>query len=233
MDMKQKLEGKILKEFVDPPKETTAEEKEKEHEEAIDRYIANPPRTANQKPRKKMVMRNVGAERDLQFGDRPDRHVITTEKDKHGNRSGIHSWAYNDEKGIFIVLRKNEDVEYYDNSAAFESWKEDEEVLDPAIGNPYKIVRWPATKQTKTIPLLKELLDNSLKDLKFWMYDPVTNQAVIVCENAEYRFLDTRDLMCFGENDINHLSRTQIESDPQYNVFASATLSQARLTAEF
>ena len=75
---------------------------------------------------------------------------------------------------------------------------EDEEVLDPATDKPYKIVRWPATKQTKTVPLLKEVPDNSLKNLQFWMYDPVTGQAVIVCDDAEYRFLDTRDLMCFG-----------------------------------
>ncbi|MFS7937307.1 hypothetical protein Hanom_Chr05g00426071 [Helianthus anomalus] len=86
--------------------ETNLGEEQKEHEDAIDRYIANPPRTANQKTRKKItVMRNVGAERDLQFSDRPDRYGITTEKDKH-----------------FIVKRKNGDVEYYYNSAAFESW---------------------------------------------------------------------------------------------------------------
>ncbi|KAJ0614665.1 hypothetical protein HanIR_Chr02g0064961 [Helianthus annuus] len=85
--------------------------------------MKTPPSTANQKPRKKMVvMRNVGAERNLQFGDQPDRYVITTEKDKRGNKSGITSWAYNDEKGMFIVMRMNRDVEYYDNFDAFESW---------------------------------------------------------------------------------------------------------------
>ncbi|KAJ0681704.1 hypothetical protein HanPI659440_Chr16g0639081 [Helianthus annuus] len=160
------------------------------------RYYENPPRAANQKPRKKMVvMRNVGAETDLQFGDRPDRCVITTEKVKRGNRYGIRSWAYNDEKWMFIVLRKDGEVEYYDNYATFELWtaidlrelsnagyhdqcknpnckigvnffnrlqqqarvnfkdmklaqsivKEDEEVLNPATGKPYKTVRWPAT----------------------------------------------------------------------------------------
>ncbi|KAJ0787728.1 hypothetical protein HanPI659440_Chr05g0183651 [Helianthus annuus] len=114
MDMKQKLGGKFPKEFANPHKETTAKErakKQKEHDEAMDHYIANPPRTANQKPKKRMVvMRNVGAERDLQFGDKPDRYVITTKKDKHGNRSGIHSWAYNDEKGMLIVKKRNGDV---------------------------------------------------------------------------------------------------------------------------
>ncbi|MFS7999187.1 hypothetical protein Hanom_Chr12g01163081 [Helianthus anomalus] len=71
-------------------------------------YYESTPRTTNQKPRKKMVvMRNVGAERNLQFGDKPDRYVITNEKSKKGNRSGIRIWAYNDEKEIFIVLRKN------------------------------------------------------------------------------------------------------------------------------
>ncbi|KAF5772309.1 hypothetical protein HanXRQr2_Chr13g0575361 [Helianthus annuus] len=151
-----------------------------------------------------VVMRNVGVERNLEFGDKPDRYIITTEKDrfdKHGNRSGILSWAYNDEKGMFIVKRKNGEVEYYDHSDAFESWievdlrelsnagfhnqtvnpnckiewnffnklqqqarvnfkdmklaqsivQEDEEVVNPATGNPYKTVMWPATKQTKTV----------------------------------------------------------------------------------
>ncbi|MFS8025242.1 hypothetical protein Hanom_Chr16g01472671 [Helianthus anomalus] len=39
MDLKHKLEGKFPKEFVDPPKESTAEERaqeQKEHEEVID-----------------------------------------------------------------------------------------------------------------------------------------------------------------------------------------------------
>ncbi|MFS8001231.1 hypothetical protein Hanom_Chr13g01187891 [Helianthus anomalus] len=129
MDMKQKLEGKLPKEFADPPKESTAEERakeQKENEEAMDRYINNPPRTVNRKLKKKIVvMRNVGAERNLEFGDKPDRYVITTKKDifdKHGNISGILSWAYNDEKGMFIVKRKNGEVEYFDHSDAFESW---------------------------------------------------------------------------------------------------------------
>ncbi|KAM0041617.1 hypothetical protein Hdeb2414_s0011g00368351 [Helianthus debilis subsp. tardiflorus] len=86
-------------------------------------YYESTPHTANLKPRKKMVvMRKVGAERNLQFGDKPDRYVITTEKRKKGNISGIRSWSYNDEKVMFIVLRNNVDVEYYDNSEAFNSW---------------------------------------------------------------------------------------------------------------
>ncbi|KAJ0794989.1 hypothetical protein HanPI659440_Chr04g0145241 [Helianthus annuus] len=88
--------------------------------------------------------------------------------------------------------------------------EEDEEVLDPATGKPYKIVKWPATKQTNTVPLLKELPDNSLKNFQFWMYDPISGQAVIVCDDAEYRFIDTRDLMCFGVNDINLLAKSLI-----------------------
>ncbi|MFS7914529.1 hypothetical protein Hanom_Chr02g00154521 [Helianthus anomalus] len=47
-------------------------------------------------------------------------------------------------------------------------------------------------------------------------------QAVIVYDNTEYRFLDTRELMCFGENDINLLAKTQIQNDPQYEIFAKS-----------
>ncbi|MFS7938766.1 hypothetical protein Hanom_Chr05g00443631 [Helianthus anomalus] len=274
MDVKQKLEGNFPKEFVDPPKESTAEERakeQKEHEEAMNHYIDNPPHTANQNLKKKMVVvRNVGAERNLEFGDKPDRYVITTEKDKHGNKSGILIWAYNDE--MFIVKGKNGDCEYYAHPDAFESWtavdlrklsnagfhdqtknpnckigwnffnklqqqarvnfkdmklaqsivQEDEEVVNPATSKPYKTVVWPAIKQTKSVPLLKELPDNSLKDLQFWMYDPITSQAIIDCDNTEYRFLDTRDLMFFGENDIKLLAKTSIQSDPQYEVCAKS-----------
>ncbi|KAF5823073.1 hypothetical protein HanRHA438_Chr01g0035161 [Helianthus annuus] len=52
MDLKQKLEGKFPKEFAKPPKEYAAAEKaqmDKEHEEAIDQYIQNPPCKANKK----------------------------------------------------------------------------------------------------------------------------------------------------------------------------------------
>ncbi|KAJ0604057.1 hypothetical protein HanHA300_Chr02g0045351 [Helianthus annuus] len=47
------------------------------------------------------------------------------------------------------------------------------------------------------------------------MYDPVLGQAVIVCENDEYRVADVRDLMRLGV-----FGRSQIQSDPQYEVCA-------------
>ncbi|MFS7905252.1 hypothetical protein Hanom_Chr01g00045501 [Helianthus anomalus] len=50
------------------------------------------------------------------------------------------------------------------------------------------------------------------------MYDPISGQAVVVCDDAEYRFIDTRDLMCFAEKDNNLLAKSQIQSDPQYEV---------------
>ncbi|MFS8001232.1 hypothetical protein Hanom_Chr13g01187901 [Helianthus anomalus] len=103
--------------------------------------------------------------------------------------------------------------------------QENEEVVNPATGNPYKTMMWPATNQAKTVPLLKKLPDNSLKDLQFWMYDPIRGQAVIVCDNVEYRFLDTRDLMCFGENDLTLLAKNRIQSDPQYEVCAKSWTS--------
>ncbi|KAM0002607.1 hypothetical protein Hdeb2414_s0320g00866671 [Helianthus debilis subsp. tardiflorus] len=231
MDLKQKLEGKFPKEFAKPPKEHTAEEKaqmEKEREEA-----------------KEVIMRNVGAERNFGFQDQPDRYIVITKKDRfdvYGNRSGIVSWAYNDENGLFLVKRKNVVVGYYNNAKAFEYWTavdlrelskafyhdqcrdhnckigwnffnklqqqarvnfkdmklaqlfvlEHEDVLDPSTNKPFKTVMWPPTKQTKNVPLLKELPDNSLKDLQFWMYDPVTGQTVIVCETEEYRVADMK-----------------------------------------
>ncbi|MFS7962227.1 hypothetical protein Hanom_Chr08g00724191 [Helianthus anomalus] len=220
-----------------------------------------------------VVMRNVGAEKNLKFRDQPDRYVVTTEMDRfeeYGNMFGIVSWEYNEEKDMFLVKRGNGAVEYYIHSDAFESstvvdlreltrdpyhdqttslhykigWNffnrlqqqakvnfkymnlaesfllEHEDILDPAINKLFMTVMWPPMKQTKTVPLLKELPDNNLKDLQFWMYDPITNQTVIVCENTEYRVADAKDLMHFGENDIKLLARTQIRIDPQYEVCA-------------
>ncbi|KAJ0805485.1 hypothetical protein HanPI659440_Chr02g0050551 [Helianthus annuus] len=128
MDLKQKLEEKFGKEFTEPRKEYTAAEREqhdKEHEEALNKYIENPKHTANQKlKQKEVVMRNVGSEKDYGFQDLPDRYVATTRRDRYdryGNRSGIKSSAYNDEKGMFLVTRKNGKVEYYNSTSLFES----------------------------------------------------------------------------------------------------------------
>ncbi|MFS7967574.1 hypothetical protein Hanom_Chr09g00787311 [Helianthus anomalus] len=52
------------------------------------------------------------------------------------------------------------------------------------------------------------------------MYDPISGQVVLVCENDEYRVADVHDLMRFGENDIHLIGRSQIQSDPQYEVCA-------------
>ncbi|KAF5789602.1 hypothetical protein HanXRQr2_Chr09g0373211 [Helianthus annuus] len=70
-------------------------------------------------------MRNMGGEKDFGFQDQPDRYVVTIETDRfdvYGNWSGIVSWAYNEEKGMFLVKRGNGAVEYYSHSDAFESW---------------------------------------------------------------------------------------------------------------
>ncbi|KAM0019839.1 hypothetical protein Hdeb2414_s0025g00660381 [Helianthus debilis subsp. tardiflorus] len=86
IDLKLKLEGKFPKEFAEPPKEFIAEERaqiEKEREEALDSYIQNPPRTANQKKKQQeVIMKNVGAERNFGFLDQPNRYMVTTEKDR-------------------------------------------------------------------------------------------------------------------------------------------------------
>ncbi|MFS8034980.1 hypothetical protein Hanom_Chr17g01587601 [Helianthus anomalus] len=84
----------------------------------------------------------------------------------------------------------------------------------------------PPTKQTNTIPLLQDLPDNSLQDFMFWMYDLVSGQVVIFCKHDEYRVVDFRDLMRFGEKDIHLLGRSQIQSDPQYKICAKSFLAR-------
>ncbi|KAJ0735218.1 hypothetical protein HanPI659440_Chr11g0429621 [Helianthus annuus] len=123
---------------------------------------------------------------------------------------------------FFNKLQQQAKVNFKDMKLAKSILLEHEGVLDPATNKPFKTVMWHATKQTKTVPLLKELPDNSLKDMKFWMYDSVTGQAVIVCENTEHRIVDAKDLMRFRENDIKLLAKTHIRSDHQYEVCAKS-----------
>ncbi|KAF5812802.1 hypothetical protein HanRHA438_Chr03g0101941 [Helianthus annuus] len=96
------------------------------------------------------------------------------------------------------------------------------DVIDPSTKKPLKTVMWPPTKSAKTVLLLKYLPNNNLHEFKFWMYDLVSGQVVIVCENEEFRIADVRDLMHFEETDIHLLGRSQIQSDPQYEVCAKA-----------
>ncbi|MFS7947250.1 hypothetical protein Hanom_Chr06g00546001 [Helianthus anomalus] len=120
---------KFGKEFAKPRKEYSPVEKEqldKEREEALNKYIQDPPRVVNQRlKQKEVIMRNVGREKDSEFQDLSDRYVVTIRKDRYdryGNQTGIKSWAYNDEKGLFLVTRNNENVGYYNSASSFQSW---------------------------------------------------------------------------------------------------------------
>ncbi|MFS7917175.1 hypothetical protein Hanom_Chr03g00185981 [Helianthus anomalus] len=92
MDLKQTLEENFRKEFAESRKQYNAAEKEqhdKEHEKALNKYIEDPPRTANQRlKQKEVIMRNVGSKKDFGFQDFPDRYVITTGRDRY-DRYGI------------------------------------------------------------------------------------------------------------------------------------------------
>ncbi|MFS7967195.1 hypothetical protein Hanom_Chr09g00782961 [Helianthus anomalus] len=61
------------------------------------------------------------------------------------------------------------------------------DVIDPSTNKPLNTVMWPPAKRAKTVPLPKDLPDNCLHEFKFWMYDPVSGQAIIVCESDEFR----------------------------------------------
>ncbi|MFS7967194.1 hypothetical protein Hanom_Chr09g00782951 [Helianthus anomalus] len=103
MDLKQKLEEKLGKEFAEPRKEYT---------KALNKYIENPPRTTNQRLKQKVViMRNVGNEKDYGFQDLPNRYVVTTGRDRYDrydNRTRIQSWVYNDENEMFLLQGRME-----------------------------------------------------------------------------------------------------------------------------
>ena len=62
-------------------------------------------------------------------------------------------------------------------------------------GKPFKVVRWPPTEKMKTIPWARTMDKGTLKDFQYWVYDPKSSSAVIVCKNNEFRIFDVKDLM--------------------------------------
>ncbi|CAI9304250.1 unnamed protein product [Lactuca saligna] len=71
-------------------------------------------------------------------------------------------------------------------------------------------VTWSPTKQAKRIPLPKCLREGTLDSMQFWVYDEATMSVVIKLKRNQYRIVDPKDLLKFGERDIRTLSNFQI-----------------------
>ncbi|KAL8208999.1 hypothetical protein R6Q57_008411 [Mikania cordata] len=66
-----------------------------------------------------------------------------------------------------------------------------------SLGNPLDInlfeVKWPPTERVKRIPILSDLPEGSLEDIKFWAFDPEAYGVLINCGEQEYSFYDPVD----------------------------------------
>ncbi|KAK1430098.1 hypothetical protein QVD17_12608 [Tagetes erecta] len=123
------------------------------------------------------------------------------------NRSGIDHWGYDGDKKL-----------WFDMVTAASGVRTHKDVVDPSTGEPLKIVMWPPTQKAKVIPLPVNLHDGSLSAFKYWCYDLVQSEVVIVYGNVEYRLMDTSELMRFEESDIKVLAQYQIQVAENFEV---------------
>ena len=75
-----------------------------------------------------------------------------------------------------------------------------------------KIIRWPATKQQKEIPIPQHFHEGYLDNIEFWAYDDETATAAIKFKDREQvlRLINAKYLLRFRERDIQTLARHQI-----------------------
>ncbi|CAI9297477.1 unnamed protein product [Lactuca saligna] len=71
-------------------------------------------------------------------------------------------------------------------------------------------VMLPPIKKAKRIPLPKRLLEGNLDTIHFWVYDEATTMVMIKLKKNQFRIIDPKYLLKFGERDINTLSNFQI-----------------------
>src|ERR1044071_4207017 len=284
LNLTQKLENKFGKEFSETSSfvdkvltPAERERSEKEHEEHMKKYFEDQvPRVRDRRPGSAYVLKNLAEPSIDPMEEHPERYVtITSDRyDTYGNRTGIECWRYNDDKGVFVVHRKNGAVEYYASTSAFNSWTKIDltelsrspfinQTRNPrnkiglmfhkriqeqakvnfrdmktassmlveykgvrgADGKPFKTVQWPPTEKLKIIPLSKPMDRGCLKDMRFWVYDPTSSSAVIVCDTDEFRISDARDLMSLHSEDVQVLARHQIQCDPTYELCAKSITS--------
>ncbi|CAI9279561.1 unnamed protein product [Lactuca saligna] len=83
-------------------------------------------------------------------------------------------------------------------------------VIDPRTNKTMVNVMWQSTKQAKRIPLPKRLPEGTLDSMQLWVYDEATATVVIKLKKNQFRIVDPKDLLKFGERDIHTLSNFQI-----------------------
>ena len=69
---------------------------------------------------------------------------------------------------------------------------------------------WPPTKMMTQIPIVNHFCDGSLSNMKYWVFYEATASAVIKFPDGVFRINDIKDLLQFGERDIDTLAQHQI-----------------------
>ncbi|CAI9302845.1 unnamed protein product [Lactuca saligna] len=88
--------------------------------------------------------------------------------------------------------------------------KKANDVIDPHTNKTMVNVMWPPIKQAKKILLPIRLPEGTLDSMQFWVYDESTALTVINLKKSQYRIVDPKDLLKFGERDIRTLPHFQI-----------------------
>ncbi|KAL8257377.1 hypothetical protein R6Q59_029418 [Mikania micrantha] len=91
-------------------------------------------------------------------------------------------------------------------------------VKDSRTGKTFTSISWPPTNKLKSIPISQRFHDGCLSKFVMWAIDSESSEAVINCEDHEYRILDKNNLLRFGEHDIKILTMHQIKTDPVFKV---------------
>ncbi|CAH1416304.1 unnamed protein product [Lactuca virosa] len=107
--------------------------------------------------------------------------------------------------------------------------KKAKDVIDPRTNKTMVNVMWPPTKQAKRIPLPKRLPEGTLDKIQFWVYDEATTTVVIKLKKNQFRIVDPKDLLKFGERDIRPLLNFQIIAENE--LFEAATKAFTRMVA--
>ena len=133
----------------------------------------------------------------------------------------------------FKRFLENQVKQGFPNMSTAESvLKKDRGRRDPQTGKRLKKVVWPATAKVKLIPMPAPIADGALSEFEFWYFDGVTAVAVVRTRTHQYKLIEPRDLLKFGENDIKLLARTQIKvPEPIFEEAAKEFTKYAALIA--
>ncbi|MFS7921681.1 hypothetical protein Hanom_Chr03g00239811 [Helianthus anomalus] len=142
--------------------------------------------------------------------------------DEMGNKSEVACWRFEPEKQMCLLR-----APYYDpdlskrgRGLSFHSRLEKEVRTNFATMN-------TAEPIVRRNPGVRDSFTRRIRKFKFWAYDPVLAEAVVVTEEQSIRILNSYDLVSFHEEDILVLTHHQIRTNEKYEECAKSWTSDA------